>query len=104
MHIEGVAGVEELGAHSIGSAKGAGPIHPFDQSLRDRLARLVVAGKGCEKLGVVEELFQHLRGHFDKVAFGGDAAHARPFLMAAENGMHQVAELMEEGDDVAVLQ
>jgi hypothetical protein len=51
----------------------------------------------------VEELFQHLRGHFDKVAFGGDAAHTRPRLLAAENGMHQVAELVEEGDHVAVL-
>ena len=51
----------------------------------------------------MEELLQHLRGHFDKVAFGCDAAHARPLLVAAENGMHQVAELVEEGDDVAVL-
>src|ERR1700691_3308795 len=86
VHVEGVAGVEELGAHAIGSSKGAGPIHPFDQSLRDRLARLVVAGEGREKFGVVEKLFQHLRGHFDKVAFGRNAAHARPFLTAAENG------------------
>ena len=51
----------------------------------------------------MKELFQHLRRHFDKVAFGGDAAHAGPCLLAAENGMHQVAELVEEGDHVAVL-
>src|SRR6202167_5170745 len=62
VHIEGITGIEELGAHSISSAKGAGPIHPFDQGLRDRLARLVVAGEGREKPGVVEDLFQHLRG------------------------------------------
>ncbi len=51
----------------------------------------------------MEELFQHLRGHFNKVTFGGDAAYARPGLPATEDGMHQVPKLVEEGDHIAVL-
>ena len=51
----------------------------------------------------MEELLQHLRRHFDKIAFGRDAAHACPCLLATENRMHQMPELVEEGDDVAVL-
>src|SRR6185312_6491288 len=40
--------------------------------------------------------------HFDKVAFRGDAADAGPVLVASEQRVHQVAELVEEGDDVGV--
>ncbi len=57
-----------------------------------------------DQLGVFEELFEHLRGDFDEVAFGGDAGLAGPALAAAEDLVHEVAELVEAGDDVGVLQ
>ena len=69
-----------------------------------RFAGLIVLGKGLEQLLVAEELFEHLRGHLDEVALGGEAGDARPLGLAAENGVHQVAELVEVGHHVGVLQ
>ena len=70
----------------------------------EHLAGLVVLGEGLEQLLVAEELFQHLRRHLDEVALGGKAGDARPLRLAAQDGVHQVAELVEEGDHVGVLQ
>ena len=67
-------------------------------------AGLIVLGEGLQQLFVAEELFEHLRGNFDEVALGGKAGEAGPLRLAAEDGVHQVAELVEEGDHVGVLQ
>ena len=67
-------------------------------------AGLVVPREGLQQLFVAEELFEHLRGHLDEVALGGKAGEAGPLGVAAEDGVHQVAELVEESDDVGVLQ
>ena len=75
----------------------------FDGLVGDGFACLVVLCEGAEEVGVLEELFEHLRGDFDEVAFGGDAALAGPALAAAEDLVHQMAELVEVGDDVGVL-
>ena len=69
----------------------------------ERLAGLVVPGKGAQKVGIFEELFEHLRRHFDEISFSGDADLARPALAAAKDLVHQVAELVEVGDNVGVL-
>ena len=45
MHVERVAGVEELGAHAVGSSESARAIHAFHQRRRDGLTCLVVAGE-----------------------------------------------------------
>ena len=60
--------------------------------------------EGLEQLFVAEELFQQLRGDLDEIALGGKAGEPRPLGLAAKNGVHQVAELVEESDHVAVLQ
>ena len=82
---------------------GAGLDHAGEDVVGDGLAGLVVAGEGADQLGVFEELFEHLGGDFDEVAFGGDAGLAGPALAAAEDLVHEVAELVEAGDDVRVL-
>ena len=60
-------------------------------------------GEGLPARLAAEKFFQHLRRHFDEVALDGEAAVAGPALLAAEDVVHQVAELVEEGDDVVVL-
>jgi hypothetical protein len=52
--------------------------------------------------GVAEEFLEHLRGDFDEVAFYREGACASPGLLASENIVNQVAELVEECDDVVV--
>ena len=51
----------------------------------------------------MEHFLEHLRGRLDEVAFDIEAALAGPSALAAEDVMHQVAELVEEGDHLAVL-
>ena len=104
VQIEREGGVVELRAHPVGAAKGSGQLHFFDGFGGQHFAGLVVLGEGLQQLFVAEEFFEHLRGNFDEVAFGGKAGEARPLRLAAENGVHQVAEFVEEGDDVGVLQ
>ena len=104
VEIERERGVVELRAHPVGAAKGAGELHLLDDFRGEDFAGLIVPGEGLQQLFVAEELFKHLRGHFDEVAFGGEAGEAGPLGLAAEDGVHQVAELVEEGDDVGVLQ
>src|SRR3974390_420097 len=60
-------------------------------------------GEGLQQLFVAEEFFKHLRRNFDEVAFGGKAGKSRPVGVTAKDGVHQVTEFVEEGDDVAVL-
>ena len=64
---------------------------------------LVVAAKGLENGRVVEHLLEHLRGRLDEVAFDIESALLGPLALAAQDVMHEVAELMEEDDDFAVL-
>ncbi len=86
------------------AAVGAGACHAGDGLLWDGLAGLVVLREGAENVGALEELLEHLRRDLDEVAFGGDAALAGPALLAAEDLVHEMAELVEVGDDVGVLQ
>ena len=104
VQVERERGVVELRTHPVGAAEGSGQLHLLDGLGGKRLAGLIVLCEGLEQLLVAEELFQHLRGHLDEIALGGKAGEAGPLGLAAEDGVHQVAELVEEGDDVAVLQ
>ncbi len=96
--------VVKLRAHPVGAAKGTGELHLPDDLGRQHFAGLVVLREGLEQLFVAEELFEHLRRHFDEVALGCKAGKTCPLRAPAENGMHQVAELVEVRDDVGVLQ
>ena len=51
----------------------------------------------------MEELLEHLRGRFDEVALDVEAAGAGEAVLAADHMVHQVAELVQEDHDVAVL-
>ena len=48
-------------------------------------------------------LLEHLRGRLDEVPLGGDAGEPHPLAGAAEHVVHEVAELVEQRDDVVVL-
>ena len=104
VQIERERGVVELRAHPVGAAKGSGQLHLLDGFGGKRFAGLVVLCEGLQQLLVAEELFQHLRRDLDEVALGGKAGEPGPLGLAAEDGVHQVAELVEEGDHVGVLQ
>ena len=51
----------------------------------------------------MEELFEGLGGDFDEVAFSRESGEAGPLRVSAEEGVHEVAELVQVGDDVGVL-
>jgi hypothetical protein len=51
----------------------------------------------------VENLLQHLRGGLDEIALDAEASLTGPLALAAEDVVHEVAELVEEGDDFVVL-
>ena len=74
-----------------------------DQFGGNRLAGFVMAGELGQHLWAANPFFEHLRGSFDEVGFHADAADAGPGLLAAENVMHEVAELVEESFHVAVV-
>ncbi len=103
MQVEREGCVVELGADPVCAAKRAGAFHLLDGGAGEDFAGLVVLCEGLEELFVAEEFFEHLRGDFDEVAFSGEAGEAGPLGLAAEDGVHEVAELMEERDDVGVL-
>ena len=88
----------------VGAAKRARLLHFPDDFGRERLSGLIVLREGLQQLFIAEEFFEHLRWNFDEVAFGGEAGKACPLRVAAEDGVHEVAELVEERDDVGVLQ
>ena len=104
VQIERERGVVNLLAHAVGAAKGAGALHLADDVGGQRLAGLVMPGERLQQFLVAEKLLQHLRGDFDEVAFGGEAGDACPLGVAAEDGVHQVSELVEERDHVVVLE
>jgi len=52
----------------------------------------------------VEEFLQHLRRRLDKVGLGRKPGDAAPRLLSAQDVVHQVSELVEEGDDIGILQ
>ena len=104
VQIERERGVVELRTHPVGAAEGSGQFHLPDGLRGKRLAGLIVPGECLQQLLVAEKLFQHLRGHFDEVAFGGKAGESRPLGLSAQDGVHQVAELVKESDHVLVLQ
>ena len=52
---------------------------------RDCFAGLVVLAEGLQDRGVVEHLFEHLRGRLDEVSFDVEAACAGPLALAAED-------------------
>src|ERR1700689_1324020 len=61
-------------------------------------------GEGLQKLFIAEEFFEHLRRNFDEIAFSGEAREPCPLRLAAENGVHEMAELVEKRNDVRVLE
>ncbi len=73
VEIERERGVVELGADPVGAAKCAGELHFLDGFGGEHFAGLIVLREGLEELFVAEELFEHLRGDLDEVAFGGEA-------------------------------
>src|SRR5207302_4856200 len=54
--------------------------------------------------GVPAPFFQHLRGCLHEVPLGAHAGEASPARAPAEEVVEEVAELVEEGDYLAVLQ
>src|SRR5580704_4149810 len=104
VQIEREGGVVELGAHAVGAAKRAGALEVLDEFGGQDLAGFVVPGNGLQQFLVAEEFFEHLRWDFDEVAFGGESGEAGPLSVTAENGVHQVAELVKERDHVVVLE
>ena len=68
----------------------------------NRLSGLVMMRERGKHLGAAHPLLEHLRRGFDKIRFHADAADSRPLLLAAEDVVHQVAELVEESDHLAV--
>src|SRR5215472_8117816 len=52
---------------------------------------------------VTEELLEHLRGRFDEIPLDVEGGLAGVGVLPADDVMHEVAELMQEDDDVAVL-
>ena len=59
--------------------------------------------KVAQHVGVPRPLLEHLARRLDEVPLGGDAGEPHPLLAAAEDVVDQVAELVEQGDDVVVL-
>ena len=51
----------------------------------------------------MEELLEHLRGRLDEVALDTEGAGAGEGDLAADHMMHEVAELVQEDHDIAVL-
>ena len=56
-----------------------------------------------QHVGVPGPLLEHLRRRLDEVPLGGDAGEPGPRVPAGEHVVHQVAELVEQRDDVVVL-
>ena len=79
-----------------------GAAHRGDQVGRDRLA-VGVAGEGGQHVGVPRPLLEHLARRLDEVPLGGDAGEAEPLALPAEDVVDEVAELVEQGDDLVVL-
>jgi hypothetical protein len=52
---------------------------------------------------IVKDLFQHLRGRLHEVTLDIKAASARPLILATEDVVHQMAELMQEDRYLGVL-
>jgi hypothetical protein len=62
-----------------------------------------LVAKVCRMLGVPGPLLEHLAGGLDEVPLGRDAAESDPLLLPGEDVVDEVAELVEERDDVVVL-
>src|SRR5881392_4337164 len=62
-----------------------------------------MAGEGDQHAVIMEELFQHLRGRLDEIALHQEAALADERVLAADEVMHEMAELVQEHHHVAVL-
>ena len=62
-----------------------------------------VAGERGEHVGVPRPLLQHLAGRLDEVPLGGHAGEPQPLPLPAEHVVDEVAELVEQGDDLVVL-
>ena len=104
MQIERIGRVEKLSLHPSGAAKGTGSVHAIDQVEGEHFVRLVMLRKRTEDSGIVEEFLQHLRRRLDKVGLGRKPGDAAPRLLSAQDVVHQVSELVEEGDDIGILQ
>src|SRR5215831_1065757 len=59
--------------------------------------------EGGEHAVVVEELLEHLRGRLDEISFDVEGRFARVGILATDEVMHEVAELVQEDHDVPVL-
>src|SRR2546427_10869274 len=62
-----------------------------------------MAGECGEHAVIMKELFQHLRGRLDEIALHEEAALADEGVLAADDVMHEMAELVQEYHHVAVL-
>ena len=79
-------------------------LHPLHHLGGDELAGLVVPREGVQRARVPRPLLQHLRRRLHEVPLGGDPADAGPALVAGEDVVDEVAELVEERPDVGVEQ
>ena len=77
-------------------------LHLPDERRRNRFVGLIMPRKGRERLRVPRPFFEHLRGRFYEIRFHRDSADARPFLLPRQNPVHQVSELVEKRNHVAV--
>ena len=77
-------------------------VHLLDQLARNHVSVLVLRELG-QRVIIVDPVFEHLRGRLDEVPLDVGARFALPVLGAAKHVVEQMAELVEEGLDVAVL-
>jgi hypothetical protein len=63
----------------------------------------LVGGEAAEHAGVPGPLLEELGGRLDEVPLGGDAREPHPVVASGDDVVDQMAELVEQGDDVAML-
>src|SRR3546814_322826 len=98
----GDGGVVALGPGQESLAELLPVTHPGDQARGDRRTRLV-GGEGGQHVRVPGPLLEHLAGRLDEVPLGGDPGEPDPLVPSRQHVVQQVAELVEQGDHLAVL-
>src|SRR5208282_6879852 len=92
--------MRDLKGNAVCASEGGSPVHARHQIGGDRLASLVMTRERSKDLGAVHPLLEHLRRGFYKVPFHANTADPCPLLLSAEDVVHQVAELVEEGHHI----
>src|SRR5579859_6247042 len=100
VEVERKRGVVKLRSHPAGAAEGAGALEIADDFRGQHFAGLIVPREVLQQLFIAEEFLEHLRWDFDEIAFGGEAGDAGPLRVSAKDSVHEMPELMEEGDHV----